>query len=158
MSSNQLRLLLVTPPWMKSPSVKCGGLTAFFYPNQPSSEVAQAKAVCNGLDGRGRCPLRSSCLRHAIDQRESYGVWGGTSERDRRKIQRARNKFKNLYIYDMEDVRFPGVLFVSRRVVRTIERRSVQEVSPPVSILVRRRVVRSAPPVGAMERLAIGVG
>ena len=49
---------------------------------------------------------------HAIDNHEPYGVWGGTSERDRRKIQRARNKFKNPHIYTLEDVRFPNTVLV----------------------------------------------
>ncbi len=102
--------------WMDSPSVKCKGLTDFFYPNKPSSEVAQAKAVCNGLDGNPACPMRDQCLQYAIDHHEAYGVWGGTSERDRRKIQRARNRYKNARIYNLEDVRFPTVVIVRRRV------------------------------------------
>lgn len=94
------------------------------YPNQPSSEVARAKALCNGYtytddDGKEKvepaCPMRKMCLMHAIDNREPYGVWGGTSERDRRKIQRARNRFKNLHIYSLEDVRFPHIVLVRQR-------------------------------------------
>lgn len=111
------------PPWMDDPGVKCKGLTDFFYPNRPSSEVARAKAVCNGLDGQGVCPFRDICLKHAVVNRESYGVWGGTSERDRRKIQRARNRFKNLRIFNMEDVRFPQVMFVKRQRIVFVQRR-----------------------------------
>jgi WhiB family redox-sensing transcriptional regulator len=103
--------------WMDNPNVKCKGLTDFFYPNKPSSEVAQAKSVCNGLDGNPPCPMRDRCLQHAIDHHEAYGVWGGTSERDRRKIQRARNRYKNARIYNLEDVRFPTVIVVRRRAV-----------------------------------------
>lgn len=111
------------PAWMDEPGVKCKGLTTFFYPNKPSSEVAQAKAVCNGLDGHPPCPFRHSCLRHAIINHESYGVWGGTSERDRRKIQRARNRFKNNAIFNMEDVRFPQAMVVKRQRVVLVQRR-----------------------------------
>jgi WhiB family redox-sensing transcriptional regulator len=100
---------------MDDPRVKCKGLTDFFYPNKPSSEVALAKAVCNGLDGTWVCPMRDQCLKYAIDHHEAYGVWGGTSERDRRKIQRARNRYRNSNIYNMEDVRFPVKVIVRRR-------------------------------------------
>jgi Transcription factor WhiB len=91
------------------------------YPNKPSSEVALAKGVCNGLDGSPPCVMRTTCLAHAIDHNEQFGVWGGMSERDRRKIKRARKKARlegNPHwktIYTLEDVRFPGVIVVLRR-------------------------------------------
>ncbi|WP_420855155.1 WhiB family transcriptional regulator [Rhodococcus koreensis] len=37
-----------------------------------------AKALC------GSCPVQSECLRHALSVGERYGVWGGTSEGERR--------------------------------------------------------------------------
>jgi WhiB family transcriptional regulator, redox-sensing transcriptional regulator len=115
----------LAPSWMDDHRVRCKGATAFFYPNQPSSEVAQAKAVCNGTKENAPCVFRDVCLHHAIDYHESYGVWGGTSERDRRKIQRARNKFKNAEIYNLEDVRFPHYIKVQTRRVIVVQRREV---------------------------------
>jgi hypothetical protein len=103
------------PEWMNDQRIKCKGLVAFFYPNKPNSEVAKAKAVCNGLDGSPPCVFRETCLKHAIDNHEAYGVWGGTSERDRRKIQRARNKYKNPRIYNLEGVKFPRVQAIKQR-------------------------------------------
>ena len=105
------------PEWMDDQRIKCKGLVGFFYPNKPSSEVAKAKGVCNGLDGSPACPLHKTCLKHAIDNHEAYGVWGGTSERDRRKIQRARNKHRNRRIYSLEGVKFPHVIVVTRRTI-----------------------------------------
>lgn len=113
------------PNWMDDPRVKCKGITGYMYPNQPSSEVAKAKALCNGLDGNRPCALRDTCLRHAIDNHESYGVWGGTSERDRRKIQRARNLHKSRRIYTLEDVRFPNVYYITRVSVVFVKRKAV---------------------------------
>lgn len=46
----------------------------------------EAVKVCND------CPVRDACLKHALDQPEIFGVWGGMNERDRRKLlaRRAR--------------------------------------------------------------------
>lgn len=105
--------------------VKCKGDTESFYPNNPSSEVAKAKSRCNGsirIDKEAGtevidepCPFLMKCLQHAIDHKELYGVWGGTSERDRRKIWKARRRNKNLSIYNLEGVQFPGQVQVEIR-------------------------------------------
>lgn len=127
MATTRRSLFAFLPAWMDDQRVKCKGLNEYMYPNQPSSEVTKAKALCNGLDGNAPCALREVCLRHAIDNHESYGVWGGTSERDRRKIQRARNLHKNRNIYSLEDVRFPQVIVIERRVIIYIMRRVVED-------------------------------
>ncbi|MFF0739158.1 WhiB family transcriptional regulator [Streptomyces sp. NPDC004111] len=43
-----------------------------------------ATAVC------APCPVRTECLAHALDQRIEYGIWGGTTERERRALLRRR--------------------------------------------------------------------
>jgi len=43
-----------------------------------------AKTMC------GTCPVRGLCLEYAVEAREEYGVWGGTSPMDRRLIRRNR--------------------------------------------------------------------
>ncbi|PAK25061.1 transcription factor WhiB [Streptomyces sp. alain-838] len=53
-------------------------------------QTEQAKAVCR------RCPVREQCLRWALDTGQSIGVWGGTSEMERRALKRreaVRRKF-----------------------------------------------------------------
>ncbi|MFF0144916.1 MULTISPECIES: WhiB family transcriptional regulator [Amycolatopsis] len=45
-------------------------------------QVAQAKAVC------ARCPVRQACLSYALDNGLSNGVFGGTTELERRKLVR----------------------------------------------------------------------
>jgi WhiB family transcriptional regulator, redox-sensing transcriptional regulator len=41
-------------------------------------DVTRAKGVCAG------CRIREQCLEYAIESRQAYGVWGGTSEYERR--------------------------------------------------------------------------
>jgi len=42
----------------------------------------EAKQVCAG------CPVRLECLAHALDKDERFGIWGGLSERERRKLKK----------------------------------------------------------------------
>jgi WhiB family redox-sensing transcriptional regulator len=46
-------------------------------------QIEQAKAVC------GECPAQSACLEFALVTNQDSGVWGGTSEEERRKLRRA---------------------------------------------------------------------
>jgi WhiB family redox-sensing transcriptional regulator len=45
-------------------------------------QIAQAKAVC------GECPAQSACLEFALITNQDSGVWGGTSEEERRKLRK----------------------------------------------------------------------
>ncbi|MDA8288854.1 MAG: WhiB family transcriptional regulator [Actinomycetota bacterium] len=56
-----------------------------FYPAS-DEEAEEAKAVCDV------CPVRQLCLEHALNNREREGVWGGLTERERRRIIRQRRK------------------------------------------------------------------
>ncbi|WP_199432334.1 WhiB family transcriptional regulator [Qaidamihabitans albus] len=47
-------------------------------------QTAEAKAVC------ARCPVRAECLDYALDNGLDSGVFGGTTERERREITRRR--------------------------------------------------------------------
>lgn len=51
-----------------------------------------AKDICNGKTGpRDRpCPVLQECLEWAIVNNEGFGVWGGLSERERRRLRRER--------------------------------------------------------------------
>lgn len=89
---NKIRFVEPSPAWHHE--AKCLGaetkLPGLFYPDQSNLETARAKAVCNGDDGYPACPVREDCLEQALAYPERYGVWGGTSERERRRILRSR--------------------------------------------------------------------
>jgi putative component of membrane protein insertase Oxa1/YidC/SpoIIIJ protein YidD len=91
--------------------------------------VGAAKALCNGSLKSPPCAFRNTCLRYAIDRVEDHGVWGGTSERERRRIQRARKKFNNPFIYSSEDIAHPNVVYIKRRSSVYIKRRTIKRVA-----------------------------
>ncbi len=46
--------------------------------------VDVARKIC------AECPSKTPCLEYALEQRIDHGVWGGASERERRRIARRR--------------------------------------------------------------------
>lgn len=57
--------------------------TNIFYP-EDGLGVESAKAIC------ANCVVITDCLEYALANREEYGVWGGQSERERRRIRSRR--------------------------------------------------------------------
>ncbi|MEA3511815.1 MAG: WhiB family transcriptional regulator [Actinomycetota bacterium] len=55
---------------------------AMFFARSRDEERA-ALVVCSA------CTVKGECLDFAIDSRERFGVWGGTTERERKKLLRA---------------------------------------------------------------------
>ena len=52
-----------------------------FFPEKGGS-TREAKKVCTS------CEVRSECLAYALANDERFGIWGGLSERERRKLKR----------------------------------------------------------------------
>lgn len=52
-----------------------------FFPEKGGS-TRDAKKVCVG------CEVRSECLEYALLHDERFGIWGGLSERERRKLKK----------------------------------------------------------------------
>jgi WhiB family redox-sensing transcriptional regulator len=71
-----------TPRWMLRAHCREAAPGEFF----PSDGVGveHARKVC------GECPVRVDCLEYALTYRIDHGVWGGCSERERRRILRQR--------------------------------------------------------------------
>lgn len=71
-------------PWSKRAA--CRGLDPLIFFPATDEDAGPAKAVC------GECAVRERCLEHALGQREREGVWGGCTERERRRIIRRRRR------------------------------------------------------------------
>jgi WhiB family redox-sensing transcriptional regulator len=54
-----------------------------FFPERGAS-TKEAKGVCHG------CVVKKECLEYALTTGEKFGIWGGLSERERRRIRRQR--------------------------------------------------------------------
>jgi WhiB family transcriptional regulator, redox-sensing transcriptional regulator len=53
-----------------------------FFPELGGS-TRSAKKVC------ASCEVKERCLQYALENDERFGVWGGLSERERRKLRKA---------------------------------------------------------------------
>lgn len=52
-----------------------------FFPEKGGS-TRDAKRICTS------CEVRSQCLEYALANDERFGIWGGLSERERRKLRK----------------------------------------------------------------------
>ena len=56
-----------------------------FFPERGAS-TREAKEVCRG------CVVQDECLEFALSNGEKFGIWGGKSERERRRVRRQRTQ------------------------------------------------------------------
>jgi WhiB family redox-sensing transcriptional regulator len=68
--------------WMADGNCRNYPPAAFF----PSDGVGvdRARKIC------ASCPVTATCLEYALENRIDHGVWGGCSERERRRILKRR--------------------------------------------------------------------
>ena len=70
--------------WQESAACRGKDQNTFYGPDAPESTTDRnnreeaAKLVC------GTCSVKAECLRYSLARHETYGIWGGTTERERR--------------------------------------------------------------------------
>ena len=84
-ASLPVRERLGPPEWVSEAACR-GGLQAdvadaLFFPGRGHSGE-RARTIC------ATCPVRAECLQHALEVGEKFGIWGGTSEKERRELKR----------------------------------------------------------------------
>lgn len=75
---------VTTEPWVRA--ARCAKLelpSRLFFPERGES-ISLAVQCC------ARCSVRRECLDYALRTNEKFGIWGGTSERERRRMRRQR--------------------------------------------------------------------
>lgn len=66
------------PAWMRREDRNCNGVDPRVFYGENSH---RAIVICEG------CPVQQQCLDYALENYE-WGIWGGTSERERKRIRR----------------------------------------------------------------------
>ena len=69
--------------WMQLGNCANKKETATFFPSDGAG-VKVAQELCEG------CPVKAECLNYAIEHHINHGVWGGASERQRRRVHSQR--------------------------------------------------------------------
>lgn len=76
---------LGTPaPWMQQAACAEIGGDICFPDKHDLKAIAVAKKVCEG------CDVRTKCLEFALENRETHGVYGGLTTKERNKVIKAR--------------------------------------------------------------------
>ena len=78
--TDQLLMELDERPWAAYASCREADPELFFPPDDSSADAALR--ICSG------CAVADECLDWALEMRITYGVWGGATERDRRRMLR----------------------------------------------------------------------
>ena len=82
--SDLMDMMLQTAERSWQRQANCMGVDPdLFFPERGAS-TREAKEVCRG------CVVREDCLEYALANGEKFGIWGGMSERERRRVRRAR--------------------------------------------------------------------
>jgi WhiB family redox-sensing transcriptional regulator len=68
--------------WMREGNCRAYPPSAFFPSDGAGVEIA--RRICE------TCPVKGLCLEYALEHRVEHGVWGGCSERERRRIAKRR--------------------------------------------------------------------
>ncbi len=85
--ARELLIAITSPPrdysWHKDANCKGLDNNTFFPTNATSNtDIQSAKAICF------TCSVQDICLGYALSQETVFGIWGGTSEKERRKLKK----------------------------------------------------------------------
>lgn len=84
-SSRNLTLAAENDEWRRTANCRDTSPDLFFPVGTTGpalEQIATAKAVC------GTCPSQAPCLEFALMTNQDTGIWGGTSEEERRKLRK----------------------------------------------------------------------
>lgn len=70
--------------WLEQAACRDMDTNLFFFEPGNNHAAVAARKIC------GRCPVKEDCLQYAIDLHMTDGMFGGTTERERRQVRRER--------------------------------------------------------------------
>ena len=74
--------IVLPPDWTKR--ALCAEVDPDLFFPEIGDDVAGAKRICKA------CDVKEECLKYSLDNDERFGVWGGLSEHNRRKLRAER--------------------------------------------------------------------
>ena len=89
-------MMPLSESWQRDAACRDLDVEVFF----PASgvEVAAAQEICK------YCIVRKTCLEYALDNDLNHGVWGGESERGRRRIKKERRQAVAVRIGELVEI------------------------------------------------------
>lgn len=70
--------------WQSQAECRGSDPSVFFPDSQTTDALRPALFICKG------CPVRQQCLDWALDTHQEFGIWGGMTEGDRKRVRRRR--------------------------------------------------------------------
>ena len=77
-----LAIVLAPEPW--TTDALCAQTDGDWWYPELGSPARAAKTICRA------CPVTAECLDYALTHHEAYGIWGGLTERQRRRLRHGR--------------------------------------------------------------------
>lgn len=74
--------VLMPPEWTKK--ALCAEVDPNIFFPEIGEDVAKVKRICKA------CDVKEECLKFSLDNDERFGIWGGLSEINRRKLRAER--------------------------------------------------------------------
>lgn len=81
---SRIQIRIDRPNWQKDAACRGMGPDLFYPEKHDSKAPILAKKIC------ASCPVKEPCQQHGLAY-ESFGIWGGASERRRRQVRRQLN-------------------------------------------------------------------
>lgn len=76
----KLNIGLIPPEWVKQ--ALCAEVDPIIFFPERGDKTEDAKKICKV------CDVRSKCLAYSLTNNERFGIWGGHTEHDRRKLRK----------------------------------------------------------------------
>jgi len=67
-------------PWRRFAACRTADPSIFYADTYDRETMSEARAIC------ASCRVRDACLEYALDNGEDFGVWGGLTGRERRRL------------------------------------------------------------------------
>lgn len=83
MNDSDLVRFMTKAEWMAD--ANCLGVDQRVFFPERGEVTSFAKSICRA------CDVQAECLAYALNSDEKFGIWGGTSERERRRIRKRRS-------------------------------------------------------------------